>query len=103
MRSMPLASIAAFLNERKATMPAKLCPARAARKLAGTETRPLRSTLLTNVDRNNATKRSPPPPRPTESSAPDHPGQEPHAPAAALLSMGTDGISWVFMGVNGIQ
>ncbi len=36
-------------------MPRKLCPASAARKLAGTDTRPLRSTLFTNVDRNNAT------------------------------------------------
>ncbi|BAE52642.1 hypothetical protein amb3838 [Paramagnetospirillum magneticum AMB-1] len=36
-------------------MPAKLWAAKAARKVAGTETRPFLSTLLTNVERKSAT------------------------------------------------
>src|SRR5882757_3689467 len=92
MRSMPLASIAAVLNERKATMPAKLWPARAALKLAGTETRPLRSTLFTNVDRNNATDSSPPPSH-HRPAAPE-PGQEPPAKMATAPQ-------WELMGYHG--
>jgi len=55
MRSMPQPSMAGWRYERKATMPLNTCPARAARNGAGTDTRPLRSTLLMKVERNNTT------------------------------------------------
>src|SRR5947207_3453252 len=52
---MPLASSAAYLNEGKTIIPGKLWSATAARKVAGTETRPLRSTLFTKVEKNKST------------------------------------------------
>src|SRR5690348_1222445 len=95
---MPLASTPSVLKERKATMPAKLCPAKAARKLAGTETRPFRSTLFTNVDRNSAKKNAP-------NARPEgrfrSVGSAPSVPRRAALRV--HGLKWDNMGIYGRQ
>src|ERR1700740_3020856 len=72
-------------------MPVKLWPFNAARKAAGTETRPLRSILLKYVDENNATARSPSTPATSDSV----PGNRAHAALRASPCIGTN---WANMG-----
>ena len=78
-----------LLTAGKTTMPGKDWPASAARNGAGTDTRPLRSTLLTNVERNSATPGSRPSPMTCKTWAP--PPVQGH------------GTEWDIMGLYGCQ
>nr|CAM74629.1 hypothetical protein MGR_0064 [Magnetospirillum gryphiswaldense MSR-1] len=81
-------------------MPWKICWDKVVRKLAGTETRPLRSTLFTIVERKSPI----PHVRLAEMCplSPEPPYRDAHF-ALRRLSVGSYGITWVNMGVNGID
>jgi hypothetical protein len=87
------------LNEGKTIMPGKLWSATAARKVAGTETRPLRSTLFTKVEKNNST--SSPNARPWTLGKGRPIGTAEFPPvgnARPWVGMGYHGIIWASMG-----
>src|SRR5580704_14875712 len=75
------------------------CVASAERKVAGTETRPLRSTLFTKVDRNSSTHF--PHAHPTDSRQGAGPVALVSSPQHQRLSLGMIGIAWAKMGRQG--